>query len=138
MDSKTKRENTTETAIRSLHYFCTAYSFCSSNIQLNRALSTIIRGTYTDMNYSDRVYLFDYFLALEELLPALYELQEHLNKPETQEGNEGIYKDEVSSKDMYASFKRHPEWLLPVPTLVGIVGIAAMTLSSSPRRSGNY
>ncbi len=109
MDSKPKREDTNVTAMRSLHYFCTAYSFCSSNIQINRALNTIIRGSYTDMNYSDRVYLFDYFLALEDLLPALYELQEHLNRPETDEENEGIYKDEVSAKDMYASFKRHPE-----------------------------
>lgn len=109
MDSKPKRENTNETAIRSLHYFCTAYSFCSSNVQLNRALSTVICGSYTDMNYSDRACLFDYLLALEDLLPALYELQEHLNRTETDEENAGIYKDEVSAKDMYASFKRHPE-----------------------------
>lgn len=107
MDSKTIKETNKETVIRSLQYFCSAYSFCSSNIQLNRALSTVIRGSYTSMNYSDRVNLFDYFLALEELLPALYELHECLNDLKEQAGDD--YSDEVSAKQIYAACKRHPE-----------------------------
>lgn len=91
-----------ETALRSLQYFCVAYNFCFSNIQPNFALSTIISGNYTGISYSEKIKLFGYFMALKELLPALYELQEHLDK-------EGTYRDEVSAKDMYASFKRHPE-----------------------------
>lgn len=42
-------------------------------------------------------------------MPALYELQENLDKPEVQKQDDGTYEDEVSAKDMYASFKRHPE-----------------------------
>lgn len=91
-----------ETALRSLKYFCAVYSFCSGNVQLNRALSTIISGNYSGLTYSEKAEMFDYFMALEDLMPALYELLEHLDK-------EGTYRDEVSAKDMYASFKRHPE-----------------------------
>ena len=97
---------TPKTALRSLQHFCAAYSFCSGNVQLNRALSTIINGNYSGLTYSEKAELFDYFMALEDLMPALYELLEHLDKPI---GDEATYRDEVSAKDMYASFKRHPE-----------------------------
>lgn len=100
---------TPKTALSSLHYFCAVYNFCSANVQLNRALNTLLCGNYSGMTYSERAELFDYFMALEDLMPALYELQENLNKPEAQEGEDNTYEDEVSAKDMYASFKRHPE-----------------------------
>lgn len=93
-----------ETAISTLQHFFTAYSFRSSNIQLNRALSTIVRGNYSGMTDVEKAELFDYFMALEELLPALYELKERLDKPE-----ESTYRDEVSAKQIYAACKRHPE-----------------------------
>jgi len=109
MDSKPKRDYTNETTIRSLHYFCIANTFCASNVQLNRALSTIISGNYSVMTYSEKAELFDYFMALEDLMTALYELHEQLDKHEKPIGDEGMYRDEVSAKDMYASFKRHPE-----------------------------
>ncbi len=104
--SKTNDQSTPsfETAISSLQHFFTAYSFRSCNIQLNRALSTIVRGNYSGMTDAEKAELFDYFMALEDLMPALYELQECLEKSE-----ESTYSDEVSAKDMYASFKRHPE-----------------------------
>ncbi|MDP3467069.1 MAG: hypothetical protein Q8S11_01965 [Daejeonella sp.] len=97
---------TSETVLHSIQNFCAAYSFRSCNIQLNRALSTIISGNYSGLTYSEKAELFDYFMALEDLMPALYELLEHLDKPI---GDEGTYRDEVSAKDMYAKFKRHPE-----------------------------
>ena len=106
MDNKSIKESNRKSAIRRLHYFCTANTFCASNVQLNRALSTLIQGNYNDMSYLERACLFDYFMALEDLMPALYELLEHLDKPI---GDEGTYRDEVSAKDMFASFKRHPE-----------------------------
>lgn len=107
MSAKTNHPpKTPETALRSLKYFCAVYSFCSGNVQLNRALSTIISGNYSGMTYSEKAELFDYFMALEDLMPALYELLDHLDKPI---GDEETYRDEVSAKDMYASFKRHPE-----------------------------
>lgn len=61
------------------------------------------------MTYSERAELFEYLMALEKLLSALYEFQEHLGMPELQIGDESMYRDEVSAKDLYASFKRHPE-----------------------------
>lgn len=100
---------TPETVLHSIQNFCAVYSFCSGNVQLNRALNSLLCGNYSGMTYSERAELFDYFRALEDLMPALYELQENLDKPEVQKQDDGTYEDEVSAKDMYASFKRHPE-----------------------------
>lgn len=103
------KEKDYETVLRSLQHFCAVYNFCSGNVQLNRLFSTIVCGNYSGITYSEKAQMLNYFLALEELLPALYELQEHLNQPEAKIGDESTYEDEVSAKDMFASFKRHPE-----------------------------
>lgn len=109
MDSKTKRENISKSALIGLRKFCTSYSLRKSDEMLCRSLATLISGNYNTLSNLTKIPLLNYFEALEELLPVLYELQEYLNKPEVQEENGGIYRDKVSAKDMYASFKRHPE-----------------------------
>ncbi|MDP2335120.1 MAG: hypothetical protein Q8N05_01475 [Bacteroidota bacterium] len=109
MDSKTKRENTKEAALRKLGNFCSSYTLRKSDELLCRSLTALIGSNYAGLSNFTKERLLDYFEALEEVLPALYELQKPLEKPETQEENERIYRDEVSAKDMYASFKRHPE-----------------------------
>lgn len=109
MDSKTKREKTNETAMRSLRNFCTSYTLRKSDELLCRSLTTLIGGNYPVLSNLTKKHLLDYFEALEEVLPALYELQEKLKHVQNQEGVEDIYQDQVSTKDLFASFKRHPE-----------------------------
>lgn len=98
-----------EASLRSIQHFCATHSYCSDIDHLNRILTTIICGNYSGLTYSERTELFEHLMALEKLLPVLYELKEHLAKPELQIGDEDIYQDQVSSKDLFASFKRHPE-----------------------------
>lgn len=109
MDSKTKREKTKETAMRSLRNFCTSYTLRKSDELLCRSLTTLISGNYASLSNITKKHLLDYFEALEEVLPALYELQEKLKHVQNQEGMEDTYQDQVSTKDLFASFKRHPE-----------------------------
>lgn len=109
MDSKTKRENISESALRSLRNFCASYTLRKSDELLCRSLTTLIGGNYAVMSNLTKKHLLDYFEALEEVLPALYELQEKLKHVQNHEGVEDIYQDQVSSKDLFASFKRHPE-----------------------------
>lgn len=109
MDSKTKGENISESVLRGLRKFCTSYTLKKSDELLSRSLVTLIGGNYTALSNLSKENLLNYFEALEEILPVLYELQEHLNQTEILEEKEGIYQDQVSSKDLFASFKRHPE-----------------------------
>lgn len=108
-EEKSSYLQTPETAIRSLRNFCTSYTFRKSDELLCRSLTALIGGNYTGLSNFTKEQLMDYFEALEEVLPALYELQEHLNKPVEPEEDEETYRDEVSAKHIYASFKRHPE-----------------------------
>ncbi len=98
-----------ETALRSIQHFCSTYTLLKSDELLCRSLTALIGGNYAGLSNFTKERLMDYFEALEELLPALYELQEHLSKPVEPEEDEGTYRDEVSAKHIYASFKRHPE-----------------------------
>lgn len=109
MGSKSKGEKISDSALCSLRKFCTSYSLRKSDELLCRSLATLISGNYAALSNLAKEHLLNYFEAWEELLPAMYELQEHLNRPEPEEVNEEIYSDKVSAKDMYASFKRHPE-----------------------------
>ena len=109
MDSKATRENTKEATLRKLGNFCSSYTLLKSDELLCRSLTALIGGNYAGLSNFSKERLLDYFEALEEVLPALYELQEHLEKPMEQEEDEGTFRDEVSAKHIYASFKRHPE-----------------------------
>lgn len=82
MDSKSKRENTREFAIRRLRNFCVSYSLNKSDELLSNVQGTVIEGNYAYLSELSKEQLLDYLEALEEVLPALYELQEHFNRPE--------------------------------------------------------
>lgn len=81
MDSKTNRENTREYAIRRLRNFCTSYSLEKNDELLSNVFNTIIKGNYAHLNDLSKEHILDYLEALEEALPALYELQEPLDVP---------------------------------------------------------
>lgn len=106
---KNHPSQTPDAAFRKLGNFCSTYTLLKSDELLCRSLTALIGGNYAGLSNFTKERLMDYFEALEEVLPALYELQEHLNKPEEPEEDEGTYRDEVSAKHIYASFKRHPE-----------------------------
>ncbi len=109
MASKNKKDEIKESAIRSLRNFCTSYSLRKSDELLCRSLTTLISGNYSALSNLTKIHLLDYFEALEEVLPALYVLQEKLKNVQLQEDMADIYPDHVSSKDLFASLKRHPE-----------------------------
>jgi len=94
------------TELRKLGDFCATYTFIESDELLCRSVATLIGRNYDKLSNFSKERLLNFFEALEEVLPALYELQEHLNKPI---GDEGMYRDEVSAKQIYAACKRHPE-----------------------------
>jgi len=106
---KPKEKKLMKTAMRSLRNFCTSYTLRKSDELLCRSLTTLISGNYASLSNITKKHLLDYFEALEEVLPALYELQEKLKHVQNQEGKEDIYQDQVSTNDLFASFKRHPE-----------------------------
>ena len=87
MDSKTTRENTKEAAIRKLGNFCSSYTLRKSDELLSHSLTTLIAGNYASLSNLSKEHLLDYFEALEEVLPVLYELQKLLEKPRGQEGD---------------------------------------------------
>lgn len=109
MGSKTNEENISKSALQGLRKFCTSYTLKKSDELLSRSLVTLIGGNYAALNNLSKENLLNYFEALEEILPVLYELQENLSQPEIQEDKEEVYNARVSAKDLYASFKRHPE-----------------------------
>jgi len=88
MDSKTQTESTREFALRRLRNFCTSYSLSKSDELLSHVQGTVIEGNYGSLSELSKGHLLDYMEALEEVLPALYELQEHLkmSDPERSEG----------------------------------------------------
>ena len=98
-----------EAAFQNLRNFCSSYNFMEADEMLSRVFTVMLGGSYSNQSNYSRKRLLEYFEALEEVLPAIYELQEKLKQVENQEGEEDIYQDQVSSKDIFASFKRHPE-----------------------------
>ncbi|HEY1061648.1 MAG TPA: hypothetical protein VGE44_08175 [Daejeonella sp.] len=94
---------------QNLRNFCSSYSLIEADEMLCRAFTVMLGGGYSKQSLHNKKRLLDYFEALEEVLPALYELQEKLKHVQNQEGKEDIYQNQVSTKDLFASFKRHPE-----------------------------
>lgn len=92
-----------------LHSFCSSYNILEAEELLCRVFIAMLEGNYSLQSMHSRERLLVYFEALEDVLPVLYELQEQLNGAEKQEGEEDFYTDQVSAKDLFASFKRHPE-----------------------------
>ena len=79
MDSKTNGQNTGTFAIRRLRNFCTSYNLKKSEDLLADIESSLISGNYASLNDINKDDLRDYLEALEEVLPALYELQKHFD-----------------------------------------------------------
>ena len=96
-------------AFQNLRNFCSSYNLMEADEMLCRVFTVMLGGNYSKQSMHSKEHLLDYFEALEEVLPALYELQEKLKHVQNQEGKEDIYQDQVSTKDLFASFKRHPE-----------------------------
>lgn len=92
-----------------LHTFCATYPLPECHKLLCRFFRHIAAGNYESQSRISKKHLMDYFLALERVMPALYELDEELRIPEKEEGEQSTYRDEVSANHIYASFKRHPE-----------------------------
>lgn len=99
--------NLHEAALRSLRNFCT--SLKQSDELHCLSLTALISGEFSKMSPESREQILDYFEALEDLLPALYELDQSLNNTGNQAGVEDAYKSGASSNHLYASCKRHPE-----------------------------
>lgn len=97
------------TELRKLGDFCATYTFIESDELLCRSVATLIGRNYDKLSNFSKERLLNFFEALEEVLPALYEIHEKLKQVQNQKEKEGIYQDLVSSKDLFASFKRHPE-----------------------------
>ena len=98
-----------EAALQNLRNFCSSYNFMEADEMLCRVFTVMLGGSYSKQSMHSRKRLLEYFEALEEVLPAIYELQEKLKQVQNQEGEEDTYQDQVLSKVLFASFKRHPE-----------------------------
>ena len=98
-----------EAAFQNLRNFCSSYNFMEADEMLSRVFTVMLGGSYSKQSMHSRKRLLEYFEALEEVLPAIYELQEKLKQVQNQEGEEDTYQDQVLSKVLFASFKRHPE-----------------------------
>lgn len=107
--SKPIRKSPTLTPLQKVAHFCHNYNLKETDELLCRLLAVLIGENYASQSNLTKNRLLDYFEALEEVLPALYELQEKLKHVQNQEGMEDTYQDQVSTKDIFASFKRHPE-----------------------------
>ena len=109
MSAPDHKSQTSESNLSKLGNFCSSYNFMEADEMLSRVFTIMLGGCYSKQSMHNRKRLLDYFEALEEVLPAIYDLQEKLKQVQNQEGEEDIYQDQVSSKDLFASFKRHPE-----------------------------
>ncbi len=107
--STPNRQSKQEAAFQNLRNFCSSYNFMEADEMLSRVFTVMLGGCYSKQSMHNRKRLLDYFEALEEVLPAIYELQEQLAGPQNQEGEENTFPDKVSENHIYASFKRHPE-----------------------------
>ena len=99
--------NLHEAALRSLRNFCT--SLKQSDELHCLSFTALISGEFSKMKSESRVQILDYFEAIEELLPALYQLNQSLNNTGNQAGVKDAYHSAASSNHLYASCKRHPE-----------------------------
>ena len=109
MSAPDHKSQTSESNLSKLGNFCSSYNFMEADEMLSRVFTIMLGGCYSKQSMHNRKRLLDYFEALEEVLPAIYDLQEKLKQVQNQEGEEDTYQDQVSSKDLFASFKRHPE-----------------------------
>ena len=109
MSIQSHPSQTSDATHRKLGNFFSTYTLLKSDELLCRSLTVMIGGNYAGLSNFSKERLLDYFEALEEVLPALYELQEKLTGPQNQEGEENTFPDKVSENHIYASFKRHPE-----------------------------
>lgn len=92
-----------------LHTFCATYSLPECHQLLCNFFRLMASGNYESQSKLSKKQLMDYFLALERMIPALYELEEKLRVLQKEEGEQGTYRDEVSANQIYAACKRHPE-----------------------------
>lgn len=106
---KNHPSQTPDAAFRKLGNFCSSYNFMEADEMLSRVFTVMLGGCYSKQSMHSRKRLLDYFEALEEVMPAIYDLQEKLKQVQNQEGEENTFPDKVSENHIYASFKRHPE-----------------------------
>lgn len=105
--SKPKLNQTS--ALQKLRNFCAYYNLRESDELLTRTFLILLAGNYSKQTIHTMERVLDYFDALESLLPALYELRDGLKDPGNEEGEEDTFQNRVLAKDLFASFKRHPE-----------------------------
>ncbi len=104
-----KPELNQTSAAKKLRNFCACYNLRESDELLTRTFLILLAGNYSKQTIYTMERVLDYFDALESLLPTLYELCEELKEEENKKGEADIYPVHVSAKDLFASFKRHPE-----------------------------
>ncbi|MDP3467553.1 MAG: hypothetical protein Q8S11_04430 [Daejeonella sp.] len=109
MSKPIRSSSATKTAPQKVAHFCHNYTLKETDELLCCMLAVLIGENYSTLSNLAKKRLLDYFEALEEVLPALYELQEKLKHVQNQDGKEDTYQDQVSTNDLFASFKRHPE-----------------------------
>lgn len=98
-----------EAAFQKLGNFCSSYKLTKADEMLCRIFTVMLAGNYSKQSNFNRKRFLDYLEELEEVLPALYELQQVQKSGQDEAGLEHTYQDEVASQNLYASFKRHPE-----------------------------
>ncbi|HQT58873.1 hypothetical protein [Daejeonella sp.] len=109
MSKPIRSSPTTKTAPQKVAHFCQNYTLKENDELLCRMLAVLIGENYSTLSNLTKKRLIDYLEALEEVLPALFELQERLKNVQNQKDQEDTYQNQVSAKDLFASFKRHPE-----------------------------
>ncbi|MHB1177387.1 MAG: hypothetical protein ACYCZO_03560 [Daejeonella sp.] len=87
---------------------CLVYAYAKSQ-ELLHYLTVLIGGSYATLSNRIRKFLLHYFEALETVVPVIYELPQDMHTTHNLAGEEHTYRDKVSSQDIFASFKRHPE-----------------------------
>lgn len=93
--------------LRILNNFCSSYNHSDTDALLKRLLSALIGGNYHQMNSFSKERLLNYFEAIEEVIPHLYELNSHF-KSLTSIGDELTDENNVVYRRLFATLKRPP------------------------------
>ncbi len=93
------------TALRKLANFCNTYKPADIDNLSSRLFGAVVGQNYSKYPNRTKARILDYFEAMEEVLPALYDLHDHLLKLSKYAGEQATYEQQIAYRRLIASLK---------------------------------
>lgn len=97
-------------ALRKLANFCNSYKKEEIEDLSSSLLIALIGQNYSNYTNPTKERLLDYFEAMEEVLPALYELHDHIRSLSQADMNQLTYEQETAYRSFFSSLKPGKTW----------------------------